>query len=304
MSSERTYWIALAMCPGVGARLFKALLAKFGSPQSVFGSTVEELTRIPRMTEAMARQILSVSVDRVVEEVLSLENESIDIVTQVDENFPVNLKAAFDAPPILFVRGGYLSQDVNAVAVIGTREASKRGKDLAKKLAAEFAQQGWTVVSGLARGIDTVAHQGALAGEGRTIAVLGSGIRNIHPKRNLLLAQEIVRSGAVISEQHPNAPPRGPYLMARDRIVSGLSKAVIVVEAGEQSGSLDTAKKAYKQNRLVFAVDTGSSGTNQLIAEEASAISPTSFNVVEIIADINNNLELDFTPQIELFENK
>jgi len=140
----------------------------------------------------------------------------------------------------------------------------------------ELAARGLTVVSGLALGVDAAAHRGAFEA-GRTLAVLGSGIRFIHPKENTELAEQIVRRGALLSELHPNTPPRGPQLMARDRIVSGLSRAVIVVEAGEKSGSLDTAGRAAKQGRLVFAVP-GSAGTDQLIAAGARRLDPASLD--------------------------
>ncbi len=289
------------MCPGIGSRTFKALLAKFGLPQSVFEASIEELIKIPRITEKIAKQVLSVSIDKVEQEILALENEFIQVMTQIDHDFPANLKKAFDAPSILFTRGQFDSQDEDAVAIIGSREASREGLDIAKNIAIEFAKNEWTVVSGLARVIDTAAHQGAILPHGRTIGVLGSGIRNIHPKRSLKLAQEISKLGVLISEQHPDAPPQGLYLMARDRIVSGLSRALIVVEAGEQSGSMDTAKKARKQNRPVFAVDSGSPGTNTLLESGAFAISSTSFDVQEIIEQINLNLRFELTPQMEMF---
>jgi len=144
----------------------------------------------------------------------------------------------------------------------------------AESMAARLASKGFTIVSGLAPGIDTAAHRGALrADAGRTLAVLGSGVRMIHPRENVELAREIAGRGAVISEYHPNTPVKGPQLMARDRIVSGLSLAVIVVEAGSMSGSVDTAEKARRQGRKVFAVP-GSPGCDELIASGARSLDP------------------------------
>ncbi|MFQ5824581.1 MAG: DNA-processing protein DprA [bacterium] len=299
--TDRTYWIALAMCQGIGTRTFQNLMAKLGSPQAVFNSSIEELVKVPRITLNLAQQLLSLSIEKIEEEIYSLETEGIEITTWVDENYPTNLKKAFDAPPILFVRGEINSQDENAVAIIGSREASTQGKEIAKKLAGGFVEKSWTVVSGLARGIDTAAHQGALERGGRTIGVLGSGVRVIHPKNNIRIAEEMILQGAVISELHPNTPPISRNLMARDRIVSGLAKAVIVVEANEKSGSIDTARKARKQNRPVFAVDLGSPGTTQLIQSEASTISLEKLNVEEIIQSIEQTQFVKETEQIEIF---
>ncbi|MFQ5866045.1 MAG: DNA-processing protein DprA [bacterium] len=304
--TERTYWIALAMCQGIGNRTFQNLMAKFGSPQAVFNASIEELVKVPRITLNLAQQILSLPIEKIEEEIYSLESEEIEITTQVDETYPTNLRKAFDAPPILFVRGEINSQDEHAVAIVGAREASSQGQDIARDLAAGFAEKGWTVVSGLARGIDTTAHQGALESGGRSIGVLGSGLRIIHPKENIPTVKKMIQQGAVVSELHPNTPPNGRHLMARDRIVSGLSKALIVVEAGEKSGSVDTAHKAKKQNRPVFAVDAGSPGTTQLIQSGAYCLAPKALNIDEIIQIIHSflNNEVDKkTEQIEIFSN-
>ncbi|MFQ6115393.1 MAG: DNA-processing protein DprA [bacterium] len=304
MSEERVCWIALAMCPGIGARTFQALVARFGSPRQVFEASVEQLATVPRITVELARQILSVPLDKVEEEVYSLENEDIELVTKTDDRYPENLKKAFDAPPILFIRGTILPQDENAVAIVGSREASSRGQQIAQSLAGGFVEKGWTVVSGLARGIDTAAHRAALEQGGRTIGVLGSGIRLVHPRENIPLAEKMVEQGALVSELHPNAPPNGRNLMARDRIVSGLAKALIVVEAGEKSGSIDTARKAKKQNRPVFAVDSGSPGTTQLIQSGAFGLAARALNIDEIIEVVHLYLKNEVekkTEQIEIF---
>ena len=158
---------------------------------------------------------------------------------------------------------------------------------MAHTLGRELAARGLTVVSGLALGIDTAGHRGAIE-TGRTIAVLGSGIRHIHPRENAELAEEIVGCGAVLSELHPNTPPKGQHLMARDRLISGLSRAVIVVEAGEKSGSLDTASKAQKQGRLVYAVP-GSAGTDQLLASGARRIEPESVDFDQLAREIGDH---------------
>jgi len=263
------HWIALAMTPGIGPKTFRALLERFGRPAAVFDAPLDDLMSVPRVTSDVAQRILAAPLERLEEELASLSEEGIGVVTLDDEVYPANLKLVPDAPPILFVRGELLPEDARAVAIVGSREASPAGAAHADTLARGLAERGFTIISGLAKGIDTAAHRGALASEGRTIGVLGSGIRVIHPRQNSALAEEIVQHGALLSELPPSAPPTGPQLMARDRIISGLSLAVIVVEAGEESGSLDTARRAKKQGRLVFAVEGGGEGIERLVQEGA-----------------------------------
>jgi DNA processing protein len=262
------------MLPGLGAKTLRVLIHRFGDPSSVVMVSVEELTRIPRVTEKLAESIRSLNLDQIEAELASLEDEGIDVLTPSDDDYPANLQRSPDAPAVLFVRGHLTAGDEEAVAIVGSRAASDAGMDCARHLAEGLASEGLTIVSGLALGIDTAAHEGTLEAEGRTLAVLGSGIRVIHPRRNRDLAERIAASGALISEVHPNAPPRGQMLMARDRIISGLSKAVIVVEATEKSGSLDTTKRAHRQGRLVYAVETNSPGTRKLIRQGCRSLSP------------------------------
>ncbi len=202
-------------------------------------------------------------------EVASLSDEGVQVVTWDDEEYPTNLRLVRDAPPVLFVRGDLCPEDAAAVAIVGTRQPTEKAAALAETLAYELARRGLTIVSGLALGIDAAAHRGALRADGgRTLAVLGSGLRIIHPRENASLADEIAGRGALLSELHPNTPPRGQSLMARDHIIAGLCRAVIVVEAGEKSGSLDTAGRARAQGRLLFAIP-GSPGTDSLLASGA-----------------------------------
>lgn len=271
--TDKVYWVALATTSGIGPRTFAALVERFGSPRAVFAASDEELLEIPRVTADLAVQLRECDTDRVENELYALSEEGISVLTLDDDAYPTNLALIPDAPPVLFLRGALRSDDVCAVAIVGTREASEWGQRVAMQLARGCAERGFTVVSGLARGIDTAAHTGALDGAGRTLAVLGSGIRVIHPKENAELAETIVNGrGAVLSEFHPNAPPKGPALMTRDRVISGLARGVIVVEAAPDSGSMDTASRARKQGRLVFAVQGGGAGTEELIRDGAHAI--------------------------------
>ncbi len=271
--TDNVYWIALAMTNGIGPRTFAALVQAFGSPSAVFKASEEELAQVARITPEIASQLRGTDIDRIESELYALREENISVLTLEDEDYPVNLAQIPDAPPVLFVRGTLRAEDEHAIAVVGTREPNDWGKNVAAQLASGFAERGFTVVSGLARGIDTAAHTGALDGEGRTIAVLGSGIRVIHPREHMGLATRITDGyGAIISELHPNTPPKGPALMSRDRITSGLPRGVVVVQANPDSGSLDTARRARKQGRLVFAVKGGGAGAEDLIRDGAQML--------------------------------
>lgn len=273
------HWLALASISGLGSVTARKLLEQFGDVESVFTAPPEQLTAVPRMTETMVELLRSVSFDQVEQELYALQEQDIEVLTWDDARFPARLRELSDAPLVLFAYGRLKREDEKAVAIVGTRSPSNASVETAARLARELALRGLTIVSGLALGIDTAAHRGALdAGDGRTLAVLGSGIRVIHPRENTELAARIAEHGALLSELSPDAPPRGPQLMARDRIVSGLSRAVIVVEAGSKSGSLNTAERARKQGRLVIAVP-GSPGTDGLIRGGAEPLEMIGLNV-------------------------
>jgi DNA processing protein len=269
---SKAHWLALASVPGLGGVTLRKLLEQFGDVESVFNAEAQELAKIPRVTPNMAGQLHTTTIEQWEESVIALTETEIELLTWDDPRFPQSLLLLRDAPMVLFKRGTLGPQDQFAVAIVGTRAPSSEAVQLATSLARELAIRGLAVVSGLALGIDTAAHVGALAAEeGRTIAVLGSGLYNVHPKENAELAERIVQHGALLSELLPMTPPRGPQLMARDRLISGLSRAVIVVEAGTKSGSLDTAHRAEKQARLVYAVP-GSPGTDGLLRVGAKQV--------------------------------
>ena len=274
------------MTPGIGGATARKLVERFGSVEAAFDAPDEELLQIPRLTAAIVEGLRAVSLEALEYELTSMDDEGVSVLTWDDDDYPANLRRASDSPPLLFVRGGLSAADENAVAIVGTREAATPSAALAETLARGLAERGLTVVSGLALGIDTAAHLGALQAEGgRTLAVLGSGLRVIHPRENASLAEDIVNHGALLSEFHPGTPPSGPNLMARDRVVSGLSQAVIVVEAGLKSGSMDTAAKARHQGRLVFAVP-GSPGTDELISSGAIALDPEALDFDDLISQL------------------
>jgi len=213
------------------------------------------------------------------ERLYALEEEGVDVLTLANEAYPANLRAIDNAPAILYMRGRVQSCDREAVAIVGSRDAMPEATNFAHALAGALVEAGVTVVSGLALGIDGAAHAGALEAGGRTIGVLGSGIRVIFPREHGEMALQMVESGAVLSELVPNAQPSGANLMARDRIVSGLSRGVVVVQAAQKSGTMDTARRAQKQGRPIFAVDwpgndDWTAGNRALLRGEAHALDP------------------------------
>ncbi|MEA1912538.1 MAG: DNA-processing protein DprA [candidate division WOR-3 bacterium] len=196
--------------------------------------------------------------------------DKISIITFEDENYPERFKNLEDAPPILFCKGKLLSEDSNAVGIVGTRRATQYGKIIARRLARKLSSLGITIISGLARGIDTQAHLGALEGGGRTIGVMGTGIDLLYPPGNKNLAQKIVEDGALITELPPNSPPLAYHFPARNRIISGLSKAIIAIQAPLKSGVFSTVSWALEYGRDVYALPgditiEASKGTNKLL---------------------------------------
>lgn len=278
--SERIEWLALSAVPGVGPSVFRALLKRFGGPREAMEAPMAELAEVARVTPEMAEAIRAApeTIDHLAEEIDGLSDEDIDFLTWDDNRYPERLRGIPQSPPILWVRGALVSEDERAVAVVGSRACTEEGFRLARQMACALAEAGVTVVSGVAEGIDTAAHGGALEGRGRTLGVLGSGVRVISPRSNWELAERIVDFGALLSEQHPNTPPSAGALWSRDRIVSGLSRAVVLVEGAVDSGSLDTCRRARKQGRGLFAVDWGRHderrAANAEVLPWATALSP------------------------------
>jgi len=269
---SKVHWLALSTLRGVGSVTIRKLVERFGNVEAILDAPDADLLLVPRITSDVVARLRAISLDDLEAELTSLADEGLQVLTWDDALYPLNLRQVPDAPPLLFMRGELQGRDRRAVAIVGTRQPTPRAARLAETLGRELAARGLTIVSGLAVGIDTAAHRGALqAKDGRTLAVLGSGLRAIHPRQNIPLAERIVRQGALLSELTPNTRARGANLMARDRIISGLSLAVIVVEAKGKSGSLDTANKARRQERLLFAVP-GSPGTDSLLASGAQAL--------------------------------
>jgi DNA processing protein len=271
---SKVHWVALATAARVGGKTITRLLGHFGTLEAVFEATPDELMQVPHVGRQTANAIARIDLGAVEADLEGLSQIGIQVLTWGDTAFPSNLLRCEDAPPVLFVRGALLPADAQAVAVVGTRTPSPKSAKLASQLAFELASRGWTIVSGLALGIDGAAHQGALESGGRTLAVLGSGIERIYPPQHAHLAQAIEERGAVLSELHPNVAVSPQNLIARNRITSGLSRAVIVVQSGQDSGSVSTARRAWRQGRKVFAVTGGDAGCDTLLQAGAEAIHP------------------------------
>jgi len=202
------------------------------------------------------------------------QSKGIQVLTWLDENYPQRLKEIEQSPPVLYVRGDVTAEDSWAVAIVGTRRVTPYGRQVTEEIASFLAANGITVVSGLARGVDSIAHKAALNAGGRSLAVLGSGVDRIYPPENRALAEQMFAQGAVISDYAPGTPPESSNFPPRNRIISGLSMAVVVVEAGKTSGALITAEFAAEQGREVFAVPGNilapqSKGPNKLIQDGA-----------------------------------
>jgi DNA processing protein len=277
VSEARQYWVAFSLVKGIGAVRFQALLNYFGDPQIAWGAPTEAL-REAGLSEKVIENVVelrsAINLDQVWDQ---LEAKGITVLIQTDENYPRRLQELEQPPPVLYMLGELTSEDEWAVAVVGTRRVTAYGRQVAEDIAGILARNGISVISGLARGIDSISHQAALHAGGRTIAVLGSGLDRIYPPENRRLAEQIAAHGALVSDYPPGTPPEASNFPPRNRLISGLSLAVVIVEAGQKSGALITAAFAADQGREVFAVpgnisSPGSKGTNRLIRDGAQPL--------------------------------
>lgn len=278
MSHAIKYWLGLGRVNGVGNVIYKALIDEFHDPETVFEAPQKRLEEIPGIGRKTAASIKSFKEwDWVEKEIGLIKKHDVVFLTQRHSDFPKALLAIPDPPPYLYVKGAICEKDENAIAVVGTRIPTQYGVSAAEGISRELAGSGITIVSGMARGVDTAAHRGALAANGRTIAVLGSGIDVIYPPDNKKLYEQIISNGAVVSEFPIGTAPLAENFPQRNRIISGLVKGVLVVEASEKSGSLITAGLALDYGRDVFALPGNitslkSKGTNKLIKQGAKLV--------------------------------
>lgn len=271
---HKTYWVGFNQVKGIGAVRLRALLGHFGSLEVAWQAPVDALIAAG-LSEKIAESVAQARSGDLLDKAWRLiEEKQITVLTWEDEQYPRRLKQIDQPPPVLYVRGSIAEQDEWAVAIVGTRRVTGYGRQVAADIAEYLANNGVTVVSGLARGVDAVAHDAALRANGRTIAVLGNGVDRVYPPEHLNLARRILEQGAVVSDYAPGVPPDAANFPPRNRIISGLSMATVVVEAGNESGALITATFAAEQGRDVFAVPGNitapqSLGTNRLIRDGA-----------------------------------
>lgn len=253
--SELLDEILLASVVGVGPNIAQSLLETFGSAGETLRASLSNLLAIPHVGKNLAQAILDARKTVNPEEIAQFcEKNNISVLTQRDSRYPARLRTLEAPPQLLYVRGSLLEEDARAIAVVGTRGVTEYGTRHAKKIVSNLAANGFTIISGLALGVDGIAHRAALDVGGRTIAVLGTGVANIYPKEHEDLAARIINSGALVSEYYPITKPFRGNFPARNRIISALSIGVLVVESGRKGGSMITAHIALEQGRDLFAI--------------------------------------------------
>jgi DNA processing protein len=280
--------VGLNLVPEIGSVRLKKLLEVFETPEKILGASVDALSAVEGIGEKIARDISSFKKEDLDRELALAKKLGLKIITWVDAHYPENLKTIYDPPIVLYVKGELKAEDALSIAIVGSRRPSFYGLNAAGEFAYELAHLGITIVSGLAYGIDTQAHRGALKASGRTLAVMGSGFKHIYPPENQELAEEIANNGAVISEFPLGSRPLRQNFPRRNRVISGLSLGVLVAEAARNSGALITADFALEQGREVFAlpgkIDSATSfGTNALIKQGAKLVS----NVEDMLEELS-----------------
>jgi DNA processing protein len=295
MRDDAGYWVAWSKVTGIGASRLRRLWEHFGSLERAWAAPASELMRAgldQRTVQAAVAERNSVDP---ISEHQKLASTSTDLITLADAEYPALLRTADGAPAALHVRGELVPEDEVAIAVVGNRAITSYGKQVTLQLVGDLVRNGITIVSGLARGVDAVAHRAAIDAGGRTVAVLGSGLDYIYPAEHRGLAADVANHGALLSEFPLGTKPDAPNFPMRNRVISGLSLGTLVIEAGETSGALITATRALEQNREVFAVPGSiyaprSAGTNKLIRRGEAKL-------VTCVEDILEELHLDSRPQ-------
>jgi DNA processing protein len=299
--SNVKYWVWLSTITGLGSRKYTQLIEKFGDPEVIWNLTKGELEKIDFIPKVIINNIIDPKFKNSINEHMErIYKNNIKIFTIKDDLYPVFLKNIHDPPIVIYVKGT-LKLNEKAIAVVGSRKATPYGLKMAEIISCELTKCGITVISGMARGIDSSAHSGALASGGRTIAVLGCGLDKAYPPENDKLMKRIEEAGAVISEYVPGVKPLAQNFPARNRIISGISMGVVVIEANEKSGSLITAEFALEQGREVFALPGNvnsafSIGTNKLIRDGAK--------IVTGIEDILEEVNVFRSSAMNIFEHK
>ena len=276
---EKFFWVWLSGIPGIGARKFHALTKYFGGAHKVWQAPKEKLTQLsPYLGSNVVYEIINQRDNKTLDGISRMLNSSsFRIITLLDDEYPDLLKQIYDPPPVLYGKGCPIINHKPAISIVGSRRPTGYGRQMAEKLAYELAEAGVTIVSGLARGVDAMAHYGALKAKGTTVGVLGCGIDRVYPPENKKLFSSMVEKGTIITEYPPGSAPVGGNFPARNRIISGMTSGVLVIEAGERSGALITVDFALEQGRDVYALPGNinvaqSAGTNKILKEGAKLV--------------------------------
>ncbi len=278
MPSDLRSLVALSLIPGIGPRLTQALLDRFGSYDKALLAREDELLSIPHLGEKTAKAFAKAMSSTEPDEEIRLADElGVKLLMLSEEAYPAALKSIPNPPHLLYKKGGYETFSPNAVGIVGSRNCTSYGKKMAEKIAGGLARAGWLVVSGLALGIDAAAHRGCLEAGGLTVGVLANGLAGIYPPEHKQLAEEVCKSGCLVSESPLKQSPQKGTFHTRNRIIAGLSRATVVIEANDKSGALITVKHALEQGREVFAVPGNadsyhSAGSLRIIREGARLI--------------------------------
>ncbi len=275
-------WVALSLLRHIGYKTLNKLLEHFGSTDEIIRASTDDLIQVRGIGAKIAEAITSIDMDAIRRDIEDWQTSGIYIIPYRSDDYPGVLKDLGDAPLTLFARGNYQPEKWRpGVAIVGTRHPSPQAKSVATDLAEAYAEKGWTIISGLALGIDTAAHNGALAAKSsQTVAVTGGGVLNIYPAENQALAERILEQGAIISENAPYASSSAPRLVTRNRIISGLCQHVIVVQSDVNGGAMHAAKATIKQNRELFTLNWQHfSGNRALLKDGAKAIDPDNLDI-------------------------
>lgn len=296
---RREAWVALNLAPGFSSSQIRALAESFGGPREVLQAGAEALQQSGGLSARAAARMMNFDWKGALEiELRRAEALKVRTVTLDDPDYPIPLGEIYDPPPVLYRLGRLMKDESLSIAVVGTRRPTPYGRRMAARLARELTEQGVTVVSGMARGIDTAAHEGALEAGGRTVAVAGCGLFQVYPPEARELQEAIVEKGAVISERPLEDPPLARHFPQRNRVISGLTAGTVVVEAAERSGALITARLAAEQGREVFAVpgradSNQSKGAHRLLREGAGLVETAQ----DVIAQLSPSLTARLSPK-------
>lgn len=301
---EQIAFLQLSLVEGIGIRMMSRLLQRFGTPSNVLRATLRELENVCRIGPKLASNIRNPDMPRRTEEVLQIcETQNIEILYPFDRRIPSLLMEIPDPPVLLYMQGAFTPEDSLSIGLVGTRHATAYGRYMAERLTKGLCNYGCTIVSGLARGIDGVCHRKAIDAGGRTIAVLGSSLTEIYPPEHKDLANRIIDHGVLLSETPPKAKPKPGVFPQRNRIISGLSLGIVVIEAAERSGSLITARHAGEQGRDVFAVPGQASaptsrGSNRLIRDGALLVQDAE-DIMEHLGPLTKTVKLSSGDNIQ-----